>query len=432
MKISGWGRYPKIESDYSFFSSKADVLRGISDLDNCIVHACGRSYGDSALNENIIFSKKYNCILEFDEKTGVVTCESGVSLAELIDVFLPRGWFLSITPGTKFVSVGGAIASDVHGKNHHEAGCFSASVLSFELLVPDGRIFICSENENTELFHATCGGMGLTGIILRVSMQLLKVNSAYVNQVTIKVGNLEELFDLFEEYIDWPYSVAWIDCLASGKRLGRSLVMIGKHANDGILKLSPSRKLNVAFEFPAITLNRYSVSIFNTLYYHKMLRKKMENKVSLEPFFYPLDSINNWNRIYGKNGFTQYQFVLPKENGFAGMTKILKQISLSGSGSFLAVLKLLGRENNNYLSFPREGYTLALDFKIEPKIFQLLDELDKIVLEYGGRLYLAKDVRMKQEMIECGYQKIREFRGVRKRYNLVNKFQSLQSNRLGL
>ncbi len=430
MQLTSWGRYPRITGNSRTFDNQEELQQELTQLDRTIVHAQGRSYGDSALAPEVLLSKRYNCILDFDPQTGLVHCESGVTLNELISTFLPRGWFLKVTPGTKLISVGGAIASDVHGKNHHVAGCFSQCVREFGLMLPDGKVVRCSKDNNRELFLATCGGMGLTGIIMDVKLELQPVSSAFIDQVTFKARNLSEIFDLFEENESYPYSVAWIDCLATGASQGRSLLMVGNHAPSGGLRYREKGKKSVPIEMPSCTLNQFSVKAFNLLYYNRVRQSRSEQQVTLDTFFYPLDALHDWNRIYGKRGFTQYQCVLPLESSYQGLTRILDRIAASGLGSFLAVLKLFGEQNDCLLSFPRRGYTLALDFKIEPKLFPLLDTLDRIVLEYGGRLYLTKDVRMKKHIFETGYPRLDAFRRLRERYGLAEKMQSLQSKRL--
>jgi decaprenylphospho-beta-D-ribofuranose 2-oxidase len=432
MKLSGWGRFPRIDAQCCAFETQERLHKCLQKGGDCIAHGLGRSYGDSSLNDRIILTSRFDKILGFDEANGIVTCESGVSLADIIDAFLPRGWFLGITPGTKFVTVGGAIASDVHGKNHHKVGCFSSCVESFELMVPSGEILRCSKEDNRELFLATCGGMGLTGVILSAEILLKRVGGAYVKRRVIKAECLEEVLELFEQYADCGYSVAWVDCLATGKNTGRSLLVLGEHANDGVFAIPEKKRFSAPFEFPGFVVNKYSLFLFNTLCFHLIGKRGTEDIITFDRFFYPLDTIHNWNRIYGSKGFTQYQLVIPKEKGFEGLVKILDRVSDSGLGSFLAVLKLFGAENGNYLSFPMEGYTLALDFKIEPKLFPVLDALDKIVLKYGGRIYLAKDVRLTPEIFEQGYRGHNEFRKVRMGYGLEKKFQSMQSKRLRL
>ena len=292
----------------------------------------------------------------------------------------------------------------------------------------DGKVVTCSKEATPELFKATCGGMGLTGVILDAKIYLKKINSQFVDQTTIKTKNLKETFNAFEEYSDKPYSVAWIDCLAKGDEIGKSLLMVGDFRDDGKLDYKVKRQKSLPFNFPLFALNNWSVRGFNWLYY----RKVSKQRVDIDTFFYPLDAIGHWNRIYGKNGFTQYQFILPKEASYKGLEEILTAISKSGKGSFLAVLKLYGKANDNWLSFPMEGYSLALDFKIERGLFELLDKLDEIVVKYEGRIYLTKDVRVSKKAFEKGYPQIDTFRQYRKENKLDRKFQSLQSKRVGI
>lgn len=432
MKLSGWGRYPVVDSQAQSFASLAELRRRLAAPGDLIVHARGRSYGDSALNDRVLLSRRFNKILDFDPLTGQVTCESGVTLAELLEAFLPRGWFLPVVPGTKFISVGGAIASDVHGKNHHQQGCFSEWVEALELLLPDGQVVQVSRTENRPLFLATCGGMGLTGVIITASLRLLAIQSAYIRETVQRCANLPEVFARFEANQDVPYSVAWIDCLASGEHLGRSILMLGRHAQAGPLQLPPPRPLTVPLELPSFVLNKHSVACFNYLYYHGKPDLVADRLTPVEDFFFPLDRIGHWNRMYGRRGFTQYQLVLPKAASLKGLTKILTRISAAGLGSFLGVLKLFGPENDNLLSFPLQGYTLAIDFKIDAQLFPFLEELDRVVLDHGGRLYLTKDVRMSAATFRRGYPRWEEFARLRERYGLKTKFNSRQSRRLGV
>jgi FAD/FMN-containing dehydrogenase len=354
-----------------------------------------------------------------------------------VDIFVPRGWFLPVTPGTKFVTVGGAVASDVHGKNHHLAGSFSSHVRRLKIMLASGEVVQCGPDERPELFAATCGGMGLTGVILEAAFALKRIASAYISQETVRASCLDDAMDLFEEYADRTYSVAWIDCLSRGRGLGRSVLMAGEHASveesgsGEPLRLRRRRRLSVPVDMPGFVLGRASVKAFNALYYAKAPRKRTRNVVELDSFFYPLDAIHDWNRIYGRKGFTQYQFVIPKEAGREGMRKVLEMIAGSGQGSFLAVLKLFGRQDS-LVSFPMEGYTLALDFKIRPGVFGLLDELDRAVLDHGGRLYLTKDARMPREAFDRGYGGAERFRELKASFDPEGKFESLQSRRLGI
>jgi len=432
MEFHGWGRYPRIEADASFPLSPNQCASVVRNADNLITRGLGRSYGDSSLAPRLLDTRYLDHFLDFDEITGVLTCAAGISLDAILRLFVPRGWSLPVTPGTRFVTLGGAIASDVHGKNHHIEGSFGDHVISIELLLGNGERVIVSQTEKPELFNATCGGMGLTGVILSANFRLKPIRSSSIIETTIKASDLDAILAAFEENAGVTYSVAWIDCLARGRQLGRSLLMLGEHSEEGPLSVKATRSLSVPFDMPTGLLNRSAVQAFNMLYYGKTLHYRQSRLVHYESFFYPLDILANWNRLYGKPGFVQYQFVLPISAGSDGLRDVLERIAASGRGSFLAVLKAFGKGNANPLSFPHGGFTLALDFKAEPAVFQLMDELDKIVIGYGGRLYLAKDARMSEATFKAGYPAWQEFEEVRCRYHAIGKFSSIQSRRLGL
>ncbi len=440
MQLSGWGNYPKINTKIHHFSEIEDLQSLLEQNDECIVRGMGRSYGDSSLASHVISTKNFNHILSFDEKSGLICCQAGVSLEEILDIFAPHGWFLPVTPGTKFITVGGAIASDVHGKNHHVHGSFSKHLLKMDVMLGNGKIVSCSPDQKKDLFWATCGGMGLTGVILTATFRLIRMETAYICQETLKARNLEHIMELFETSHDWTYSVAWIDCLSRGKSLGRSLLMRGEHATSAHLRDTPyhssplriplNHSLNIPFDCPDFLLNRYTIKAFNMLYYQKNTDSSQTSFVNYNQFFYPLDSIYSWNRIYGKRGFLQYQFVLPKAQSETGMKKILEEIAKSGLGSFLAVLKLFGPQEEGFLSFPESGYTLALDFPVVPKVMQLLHKLDYFVLYYGGKLYLTKDARMSSCMFKSSYPHNKKFSHLKQQFDTFQKFQSIQSKRL--
>jgi hypothetical protein len=438
-RIANWGNYPVMESDEKSFSF-AEQLTGIMQESNgLIARGNGRCYGDASLEKNTISTLKYDKILSFDTEQGIFECQSGITLDKILEVIVPRGWFLPVTPGTKFITVGGAVASDVHGKNHHVDGSFSAHILEMDVLISSGEALVCSPNNQSDLFWATCGGMGLTGIITRVKFDLKKIETSYIKEKQVKARNLEEVIRLFEEYKHYTYSVAWIDCLKKGKDFGRSILILGEHAKPedldpkkqlNPLQLPGKKQINFPFNLPSFVLNQFTVKAFNFLYYAKNTKKEINNIVSYEPFFYPLDAVLNWNRGYGKKGFVQYQFVLPLESK-QGLIEILKRISDEGLGSFLAVLKVFGKQDD-LISFPSEGYTLALDFPVRNGLFSFLDQLDEIVLKYNGRLYLSKDARMSPEIFWSSYKNAGKFLEIVKKYNPVFKINSVQARRLNI
>jgi decaprenylphospho-beta-D-ribofuranose 2-oxidase len=432
LNLKSWGMHPKQNNNVFKFRETKALQKIIYDNDELIAYGNGRSYGDSALNSKIIDVRSKNYFIDFNDETGVLHVESGVLLADIIESFVPRGWFLKVTPGTKFITIGGAIASDIHGKNHHNQGCFSECIEEFNIMVASGKVINCSIKDEPALFNATCGGQGLTGVILDAKIYLKKINSKFLNQTTIKTNNLQETFEAFEKYQNKSYSVAWIDCFARDKNIGKCLLMTGDFRDDGNLNYKLKPQIRIPFNFPKFILNKFSIKAFNWLYYNRIRKKISIQKVDIDNFFYPLDSIVDWNKLYGKDGFLQYQFIIPKESSFEGLKEILKAISNSGKGSFLSVLKLYGNANNNYLSFPLEGYSLAIDFKMEKGLLHFLDKLDEIVLKFNGRIYLAKDARVSKETFEKGYPKIEHFRNYRKDNNMDLKFQSLQSKRVGI
>ena len=432
MQISGWGRYPKIDAEVNLPRDLEQASALIKSDGMLIPRGLGRAYGDSSLASRVLETTNLQFFHSFDSVSGVLSCDAGVSLFEILKVFVPKGWFIPVSPGTRFVTVGGAIASDVHGKNHHLDGTFGQHVISLQLLLGNGEIVRVSPTENTALFHATCGGMGLTGTILSASFGLMPIKSSEIIETTIKAANLDAVLDGFEQFGASTYTVAWIDCLAQGENLGRSLLMVGEHAEDGPLTVADKNPLTMPVDAPSSLLNPFSIKAFNALYYAKAQYGVSTRRRSFESYFYPLDQILHWNKLYGKAGFMQYQFVIPTSAGREGLRQILKTIAASGQGSFLAVLKTFGKQNANYLSFPIEGYTLALDFKVTESIFALMDQLDQLVLQYGGRLYLAKDARMSEATFKTSYPNWQEFEAVRERYQAIGKFASLQSKRLGL
>lgn len=444
MQLSGWGRFPIISARMlepantrAAEAHLAEVLN--SGEPGLIARGAGCSYGDAALAPTVLATRQLDHFIGFSadsEEDATIHCAGGVSLDAVLRVVVPRGYFLPVLPGTRFVSVGGAIAADVHGKNHHRDGCFSNFVESFSLLLANGEIRHCNRNENSELFAATCGGMGLTGIILDARLVLKKVPGLLINNETIIADDLDECLELLKRHEDHQYSVAWIDCLSRGKQLGRGCIFLGDHAdeplpNKGYRHLSGTLA-SVPFSTPDWLLNGATMRGFNSLYYQRQKLRKRQSQVHYQNYFFPLDRIKHWNRLYGRKGFIQYQLVLPADSAQQGMQQVLQRVSETGKGSFLAVLKQFGAANDNPLSFPLEGFTLTLDFKMEDSLLPLLEELDAIVIDHGGRLYLAKDARMSEAVFKAGYPRWQEFMAVRAAVDPEGHFESLLAQRLGL
>ncbi len=436
-QITNWGNYPIKEADDRLFSFDTELKKTIAEFSHFIPRGNGRCYGDASLADKTITTTSFNKVLSFDKEQGLFECQSGITLDQVLEIIVPAGWFLPVTPGTKFITIGGAIASDVHGKNHHVDGCFSSHVREMDINLADGSQITCSPTHNTDIFEATCGGMGLTGLISRVVFSLKKIETSYIVQKQIKAANLDEVLELFEQNTHYTYSVAWIDCLKQGKHFGRSILMLGEHAKLNELsekqKLNPlafpsQKQIRLPFYLPSFILNKFTVRIFNQLFYSKNFKKEINNVVSYEPFFYPLDKVLDWNKGYSRKGFVQYQFVIPL-NAKKGLVDILNKISDNGIGSFLAVLKVFGKQES-LIAFPMEGYTLALDIPIRDNLFSFLDELDALVLKSGGRLYMSKDARMKATVLKESYPRLDEFKEIIKKYDPDKKFHSLLSDRL--
>lgn len=395
-----WGRYPKATHAGVIPVLWRDDPPALENVDGTVLpYAYGRSYGDSCLNDGgtLLDVAALDRLIAFDESTGLLRCEAGVSLAGILAVTVPRGWFLPVLPGTRWVSVGGAIANDIHGKNHHRMGTFGAHVTRFELQRSSGQRILCSPEDHRDLFQATIGGLGLTGLILWAELRLVRVPGAGIAMERIRYGGLDEFFGLAVGDADHEYTVAWVDCLAGGARLGRGLYLRGEHAAWSGEPPSPLRgaRLRVPLEAPAPILNRTAFSAFNALYYHSQLSRTVRATVPYDSFFFPLDAVGAWNRLYGRPGFLQYQCVVP--DGPDGVIRsLLERVRNSGEVPGLAVLKRFGPLcSPGLLSFPRPGLTLAVDFAFRgPSTLALLNTLDAIVGEVCGAVYPAKDARM--------------------------------------
>jgi len=407
-----WGRYPRVSHEAAFQPEWTDQLGAVlksTPSSSLLAYGLGRSYGDCCLNEGrgLVDCARLNRILEADFQQGRIRCEAGASLAEILQVAVPRGWFLPVTPGTKFVTVGGAIANDVHGKNHHRAGTFGCHVRQFAIYRSDCGLVICSPEKNQDLFRATIGGLGLTGLIAWVEIQLRPIAGGYMDVETHPFQSTEEFLELTAQSDSaFEYTVAWIDCVC--RRVGRGIFFRGNHSPQPGIGASSGMNVSVPFALPGWMLNRSTIKGFNIAYYFRNKSSRRKATVPYDPFFYPLDSVGHWNLMYGKRGFLQYQCVVPTQ----AMPKLLRLIAESGMGSFLAVLKQFGSKRSpGMLSFPRPGLTLALDFAMKgERTLALLKALDQVVLEAGGALYPAKDARMSPEMFEQSFPQWREFR----------------------
>jgi decaprenylphospho-beta-D-ribofuranose 2-oxidase len=445
MELTGWGRYPSYETRVFRPATAREAARLQHELEGSVARGNGRAYGDAAIGAaNSICISGLDRFVHFDEAETRLTVEAGALLSDIVAAFLPRGFFPPVVPGTKFVTVGGMIAADVHGKNHHCAGGFGDHVEAFDLALPNGEVRTCSPQQNADLFAATIGGMGLTGTILTASFKLLPVETAWIRQETIVARNLAQSMAVLIERDDAPYSAAWIDCLAGGASLGRSLIYLGRHASKsdvealgGAGEAKPStkrgRSLGVPMDLPGFTLNRWSVAAFNELYFRRGAATAGAPFLTrIEPFFFPLDSVLDWNRIYGRRGFLQHQSVIESGHAESAIGEMLSRFARRGSASFLAVLKKLGPAGRGLLSFPSPGFTLALDVAMDEGVFDFLDEIDKIVVAAGGRIYLAKDARQSPETFAAGYPNLDEFRRIRRMIGADRRIDSRLSKRLGI
>ncbi len=442
--LSGWGRYPLSESDL-YRPEKLDELRAIvaGNGASLIPRGAGRAYGDAALNEQnrVVDLQRLNRMLSFDAESGLLRCEAGVTIADLIEVFMPRGFFPPVSPGTRFVTLGGSIAADVHGKNHHRDSSLAAHVTNFDLMLASGEVKRCSREENANLFWATVGGMGLTGVILELELRMRRIDSAYLRGELIRAANIDAAIEAFERTdSQYGYSVAWIDCASGHGALGRSILSVGDFAARGTLpaklaqeplRIKPKVHTAVPFDLPGIALNSLTVRAFNAAYYAFHRESRAGTIFDWDSFFYPLDSIRDWNRIYGKRGFVQYQCVWPPAESRAGLVETLETISRSRRASFLAVLKKFGAQQG-MLSFPMPGYTLALDFPVGYGLFEFLDSLDAMVLRRGGRVYLAKDARLGPETVRAMYPNLARWQEVKAAADPEGRFSSNLSRRLGM
>jgi FAD/FMN-containing dehydrogenase len=402
-QLLAWGNYPYHPQQAHALHWRDDAATQLALLaqrsGTTLAFGNGRSYGDSCLaaTDQVFALRGLNRMISADWRSGILRAETGVTLAEILQIAIPRGWFLPVTPGTQYVTLGGAVANDVHGKNHHRRGTFGLHVTRFCLLRSDRGLLECSQHENSELFAATIGGLGVTGVILWVELQLLPVRSSRVVSTSMRFSNLDEFFSLSNEHDhNHEYTVAWVDCLARGKTLGRGIFTVGEHAVDERFDIPAKKKITVPITPPFSLVNQLSLRAFNELYYRRHPRGICKAVVDYDSFFYPLDSILQWNKIYGPSGFQQYQCIIPETDAAAVVRALLEVIGAHNTGSFLAVLKRCGAiKSPGLLSFPMPGVSLALDFPqravADKKLFA---QLDSITHTAGGRLYPAKDAHM--------------------------------------
>ncbi len=428
-QISGWGRNTIVSTNIFFPKNLSQLKKNIKK--SCIARGLGRSYGDSSINsQNTIITTKLRKIIKFDKKNGILEAESGVSIEQILILIVKEGWFLPVTPGSKKVTLGGMIASDVHGKNHHRVGNFSNYILSFKILNNKKKLIVCSKKKNTRIFNYTIGGMGLTGIVYSCKIKLKKIESDQIFLDKIKNYNLKETLKCINASKNWEYNVAWIDTSSNLKQIGRSIVTRGFFLKKKEVPSYSRNKLiieNLPNIFPNFFMNGFLIKILNFLYF--TFSKSEKKTSSIEDFFYPLDKINNWNIIYGNKGFISYQCSVPFNNSYSSIYQILKILRENKIYSFVSVLKSMGK-NNKRLSFGQKGFTLVFDFPLYPKVIDVLDKLDLVILKNRGKVYMTKDSRISKENFEKINREFKDnnFNKLRKKNKFF--FSSMQSERL--
>jgi FAD/FMN-containing dehydrogenase len=433
-RLAGWGNYQPTQCQ----TIRPHTLHEV-EWDNVhpwIARGLGRSYGDSARNSLgwVIHQTRQNQIVSFDRQTGVMRAQAGISLRDILVTSLPAGYFLPVSPGTQFITLGGAVAADVHGKNHHADGSFGRFVDEITLRTPTGQRLTCSQSSDAELFHATQGGMGLTGAIEEILFRLLKIESDQIDVTAKRTASLDETLGALEETANkHRYSVSWIDGLASGSNLGRGWVLAGDHSTDRPKKpltWNSKQTWSVPFFFPTGVLSRTTCRWFNDRVYRRGIVRA--EQVGLEEFFYPLDRIGHWNRIYGKRGFIQYQAVFPRENAHRSLVRMMQMIIASGHPPFFAGIKSCGPAGTGPLSFLIPGMTIGIDFPYRPGLEELTAKLDRLVIEQGGRVYLAKDSLLSAEAFRAMYPRLPEFQMICDRVDPQHRIESDQSRRLAI
>jgi decaprenylphospho-beta-D-ribofuranose 2-oxidase len=433
-QLSGWGRIPAPGRELGSERLES-VTRGAA-----LCRGLGRSYGDSSLparpSDRVVSTVLADRVLDFDVQAGVLRAEAGLSLAEVNRLVMPRGWFPPVTPGTKFVTLGGMVASDVHGKNHHIAGCFGQHVRKLVLRLADDSVVSASPSENSDLFDATIGGMGLLGHILEVEFQLESIASPWIWQESERIGNIDEFLSAFAgSAAKWPMTMGWIDCVTGGSALGRGILIAGRWATveeAGTELPKQPRKLSVPIDMPGWAPNPFTnlARLFNFAYYWKHLPRSKRGVVTPEQFFYPLDAILHWNRAYGSRGFTQYQCVLPRAAGAAAVRELMVEVTRLGGASPVCVIKDCGPEGKGLLSFPLEGTSIAIDMAVTADTQRTIDRLNEFVIAAGGRMYLTKDRFTRAEHFAAMEPRLPRFLAQREKWDPQHKLRSAQSVRL--
>lgn len=432
-QISGWGRFPVatghelLAEDLETASARAALSRGL-----------GRSYGDASLpvtGDTVLCTRRADRILRFDAGSGLLRAEAGFSLWQLNQIFPRRGFASPVQPGTSYITLGGMAASDVHGKNHHVAGSFGEHVRALRMRVPDGRVLEVTEESEPELFRASLGGMGLTGHILEVEVQLERIPSPWIWCETHQMHDLDELVrEIRKASAEWPFTMSWADCTARGAGMGRGLLTIGRYAEPHEAPAEPPvmhERIAVPFDLPSFTVNPWSIRLFNALYYRVRGWRSLKGIVHPQPFFYPLDAIRHWNRLYGRRGFAQYQCVLPLDHDGLAYRRFFDVLTRLGGASPVSVIKDCGAEGRGTLSFPMPGITVALDLPNRGSRTQaLVDALNAVVIEAGGRIYLTKDALTRPEHLRAMEPRLERFREIRRKWDPEGRLRSAQSVRL--
>ena len=431
--INGWGRYGVYKTKIYTPKTISDIAKKLKkpSLDTYICRGLGRSYGDSSINNKIINLSNIKKKFKISKKKDEIECTSNFSIKELLPILLKENYFLNVTSGTQYVTIGGAIASDIHGKNHHKDGSFCDYVSEIKVLLANGKTIKCSKIKNPKLFISTCGGMGLTGIILSAKIQLLKVQSNLIKETIIKSNSLTETLNCFKKYNDKKYLVSWIDTSAKDKNLGRGVIYIGEHTIEKSKDFVRHSSFTINFDFPYFFLNNFFLKLLNKIYFIKNLKFK-ERIVEIKKYFYPLDNIKNWNKIYGKMGFVQIQILVPNLNAAVSLKKIVLFFQNKNQVSFVSTLKKMGKKNKNLLSFPEDGYTITFDVKNNPNLKSFYTQLEKLLIKMNAKIYLTKDALMTKDYFCKTYSNLGKFIKYKKIYDPDLKFTSYQSKRLDI